>query len=77
MVLTLQTIGDTEFRGEGRAKADIQDYMAVLNVKTPEEKSVCFQLCRDGSQAWASKSGRSKCSEPEPAAQEQQRMEFE
>lgn len=39
MVLTLQTIGDTEFR-EDRTKEDIQDYTAELNVKTPEEKSV-------------------------------------
>lgn len=33
MAFTLKTIGDTEFRGEGKAKEHIQDYMAALMSK--------------------------------------------
>lgn len=42
-----------------------------------QKRNQCFHLCRDGSYAWTSKSGRSKCSEPEAAAQKQQRIDFE
>lgn len=63
--LALADNGDTEFRGEGRDKTDIQDFTAAQNVKTPKEKSVCFQLCWDRSQSWASMSRKSKCLEPE------------
>lgn len=72
-MLTLKTIADNEFRGEGKAKEHTQDYTEALNVKMSEGPR-CFQLCMDGSQAWGSKAeDKNKCSESESAAQEQTR----